>query len=174
MKIFTRTLFLILVFSAASLSAQDQHFSMFYASPLTLNPALTGVNEGDYRVSGIYRNQWRSISTPYQSYGLSFDIKLLQSKLKNDIFGVGGTLEGDQSGDGKLTMTSGMLSAAFHKGLDKDHHHFLGVGVQFAFTQRSLKINDLAFPEQFDNTLNTFNLMQSNGEGGIKPNINYF
>ena len=145
---------------------------MFYASPLTLNPALTGVNDGTYRVAAIYRNQWRSISTPFNTFAASFDMKLLQDKLKNDVFGVGALLQNDQSGDGKLTSTSAMLSAAFHKGLDKNHKHFLGVGAQFAFTQNSLKWQQLTFPDQFSGS--DFNLSQSNLENISKPTINYF
>jgi len=145
---------------------------MFYASPLTLNPALTGANEGTYRAAAIYRNQWQSISTPYNTFAASFDIKLLQDKLKNDVFGVGGLIESDQSGDGKLTSTSAMLSAAFHKGLDKNHKHFLGLGAQFSFTQNSLKFQQIAFPDQFSGS--DFNLNLSNGENISKPTINMF
>ena len=36
----------------------DPHFSQYYVYPSWLNPALTGAFDGDYRVSGIYRNQW--------------------------------------------------------------------------------------------------------------------
>lgn len=153
------------------LFAQDIHFSQFYASPLNLNPALTGVNECTYRVAGIYRNQWRSISAPFTTYSASFDIKLLQTKLPNDIFGVGAMFVGDKSGDGKLTMNSGMISAAFHKGLDKNHRHFLGLGIQLGYTQKSLKWQQLAFPTQFNGT--DFDLSQTNGESFSKP-VGYF
>ena len=172
MKILTPLIFIMLLVVSPRLSAQDIHFSMFYASPLTLNPALTGSNDGTYRGAAIYRNQWQSISTPYNTFAASFDIKLLQEKLKNDIFGVGGLIQSDQSGDGKLTSTSAMLSAAFHKGLDKKHKHFLGIGAQFAFTQNSLKFQQLAFPDQFSGS--DFNLNMSNGENISKPTINYF
>jgi type IX secretion system PorP/SprF family membrane protein len=154
------------------LAAQDTHFSMFYASPLSLNPALTGVNDGTYRAAGIYRNQWRSISTPFVTYSASFDIKLLQAKLKNDVFGVGGMFLGDRSGDGKLTMNTGMVSVAYQKGLDKNHKHFLGLGIQLGYTQKSLKYQQLAFPDQFNGT--DFDLNQSNNENIAKPNIGYF
>ncbi|MFN8287876.1 MAG: PorP/SprF family type IX secretion system membrane protein [Chitinophagales bacterium] len=170
MKLFTRIA--VLLFISLQSYAQDIHFSMFYASPLNLNPALSGVNDGTYRAAGIYRNQWRSVSTPFVTYSGSFDIKLLQTKLKNDIFGVGGVFTGDRSGDGKLTMNSGMVSAAFHKGLDKNHQHFLGIGVQLGYTQKSLKWQQLAFPTQFNGQ--DFDLSQSNGENFSKPNIGYF
>ena len=172
MKIFTPLVFTCLFVLSQSLTAQDIHFSMFYASPLTLNPAMTGAFDGTYRAAAIYRNQWQSVSTPYNTFAASFDIKLLQDKLKSDIFAIGGLVQSDQSGDGKLTSTSAMISAAYHKGLDKGHKHFLGLGAQFAFTQNSLKFQQLAFPDQFTGT--DFNLNQSNGENISKPTINYF
>ena len=162
----TLWLLVAVVFGA---NAQDIHFSQFFASPLNLNPALTGVNDCSYRATGIYRNQWRSISAPYVTYSASFDIKLLQAKIPNDIFGVGAMFVGDKSGDGKLTMNSGMVSVAYHKGLDKGHRHFLGLGVQIGYTQKSLKWQQLAFPAQFDNSLQDFNLNQTNGESFTKP-----
>jgi hypothetical protein len=94
-------------------------------------------------------------------------MKLLQTKLPNDIFGVGAMFVGDKSGDGKLSMSSAMLSASFHKGLDKGHRHFLGLGVQLGYTQKSLKWQQLAFPTQFSGT--DFDLSQSNGESFTKP-----
>ncbi len=177
MKVFTRfisvaCLFVFVGVAINKLPAQDIHFSMFYASPLNLNPALTGINDGTYRAAGIYRNQWRNVSTPFTTYSASFDIKLLQTKLPNDIFGVGGMFVGDKSGDGKLSMNSGMVSAAFHKGLDKGHRHFIGLGIQLGYTQKSLKWQQLAFPMQFSN--GDFNLNQSNNENFGKPSVGYF
>ncbi|HLP19083.1 MAG TPA: PorP/SprF family type IX secretion system membrane protein [Chitinophagales bacterium] len=170
MKILIRLFIVFTVVSATMrLSAQDIHFSMFYASPLNLNPALTGVTDCSYRAAGIYRNQWRSISTPYNTYSASFDMKLLQNKLPNDIFGVGAMFVGDKSGDSKLTMSSAMLSAAFHKGLGKSHRHFLGLGIQLGYTVKSLQWQQLAFPAQFDASSQDFNLSQNNGENFVKP-----
>ena len=175
LKIFTRFFVLLFAFVSAvtnKVSAQDIHFSMFYASPLNLNPAMTGAFDGSYRAAGIYRNQWHSVTIPYTTYSASFDIKLLQTKLPNDIFAVGGVFIGDKSGDGKLSMNSGMVSAAFHKGLDKNHRHFLGVGVQFGYTQKSLKWQQLTFPNQFDQGTGDFT--NPYNDNISKPNIGYF
>lgn len=172
MKISTPLFLLVFFLCSAAAYAQDIHYSMFYASPLTLNPALTGIHDGSYRVAGIYRNQWRSVSTAFHTYSASYDMKLLQGKLKNDVFAVGGMFTGDKSGDGKLTMNTGMVSVAYHKGLDKNRKHSIGLGVQLGYTQKNLKYQQLTFPEQFDGT--DFNLGQSNGENISKPNIGYF
>ena len=43
-----------------NLNSQDIHFSQFYMSPLNLNPAMTGVMNGNIRLTGNYWNQWAS------------------------------------------------------------------------------------------------------------------
>ena len=55
MKKLLSTLTIIVCMSSATL-AQDPNFSQFFASPLTLNPALTGKFDGLYRIAGNYRN----------------------------------------------------------------------------------------------------------------------
>ena len=46
-----RRLLMFLSFCAllSTAKSQDIHFSQYYASPLTLNPALTGLHGGDFR-----------------------------------------------------------------------------------------------------------------------------
>lgn len=74
---------------------------------------------------------------------------------------------GDKSGDGKLSMNSAMVSVAYNKGLDKNHRHFLGLGIQLGYTQKSLKWSKSGSPAQFSGT--DFDLGQSNGESFTNP-----
>ena len=53
--------------------AQDPNFSQFFASPLTLNPALTGKFDGSVRVAGNYRNQWPTIENAFITKTVSLD-----------------------------------------------------------------------------------------------------
>jgi len=163
---------LIFLGSVFWLNGQDTHFSQFYASPLTLNPALTGISDGAYRVSGIYRNQDRSFTTPYMTYSGAFDIKLLQSLLKSDIFGIGAVFLGDRSGDGVLAMNNVMLSASYHKSIGKEHKHFLGIGIQGGYTQKSVNWNQLTYPDQ--NAGDYFDLTKPNNESIAKGKLSYF
>ena len=48
-----------------ALQAQDPHFSQFFASPLTLNPAFTGKFDGVWRLAANHRDQWPSIPKAY-------------------------------------------------------------------------------------------------------------
>src|SRR3546814_18997064 len=45
--------------------AQDPHLSQYYSSPLFLNPALTGMFNGEFRLSGNQKTQWGRITNPY-------------------------------------------------------------------------------------------------------------
>ena len=46
-----KTILLIaLIVSVITMKAQDPHFSQFFASPLTLNPAFTGKFDGEWRL----------------------------------------------------------------------------------------------------------------------------
>ena len=61
--IFTRLAAVAILLLAMELShAQDIHFSQYYTSPLTLNPALTANINGMFRASFNYRNQCLVIS----------------------------------------------------------------------------------------------------------------
>ena len=72
-KIFTLSVTVMLAFSVV---AQDPNFSQFFASPLTLNPALTGKFDGDFRVAGNYRNQWPAFNNAYTTSTLSLDFSI--------------------------------------------------------------------------------------------------
>ena len=77
-----RWCFLLLVMHYAMVShAQDPIFSQFFASPLTVNPALAGNGDANWRLVGIRRNQWISAGTdPLNTTSLSFDGKIYKNK----------------------------------------------------------------------------------------------
>jgi type IX secretion system PorP/SprF family membrane protein len=67
---------LLLVLHGQRVYAQvDPHFSQYYAYPMYLNPGLTGVLDGDYRVTAMYRNQWSGIGSGISTPAVSADMK---------------------------------------------------------------------------------------------------
>ena len=44
------------------LKAQDVHFSHIHASPTIMNPAMTGLFDGDLRLILNYRSQWNNFT----------------------------------------------------------------------------------------------------------------
>ena len=101
-------------------NAQDPHFSQFYASPLTLNPALTGLFAGEGRISSTYRNQWQSISNPFTTGTVAFDTRALRRVFKEqNVFGLGGMALYDQSNNGGLRSRYLAFTAGYNQQLDK-------------------------------------------------------
>lgn len=140
-------LFLILVGSAAN--AQDPHFSQFFASPLTLNPALTGKFDGNVRVAGNYRNQWPTINRAFTTTTVSVDLPVLQNHISStDTWGVGVMGYSDQSANSALKFNYLSVSTAFHKGLDEDGYQQIGAGFQATYTNMMLDIANLKFEDQ--------------------------
>lgn len=132
--------------------AQDAHFTQYFASPLTLNPALTGLTQCDARLAANYRSQWGSVSpNPYTTATLSYDMATMKGALGNgDALGVGVLGFFDRSGLGGLQNVSVGLSVAYHKALGYEKQHTLSIGVQGLLVQKSLDFTKLKFEDQFN------------------------
>jgi type IX secretion system PorP/SprF family membrane protein len=146
MKQFLTISFVIL---AASLKAQDPNFSQFFASPLTLNPAMTGKFNGVTRVAVNYRNQWPTINNAFRTGTASVDLGILPNRIPEfDQFGVGvmGMYDQNASGIMKNSYISGSL--AYHKGLDENGYHTLGAGFSTTYASRRLDISKLDFEDE--------------------------
>ncbi|MBK9569739.1 MAG: PorP/SprF family type IX secretion system membrane protein [Chitinophagaceae bacterium] len=129
--------------------AQDPNFSQFFASPLTLNPALTGKFDGVYRIAGNYRNQWPTISNAFVTKTVSVDFGILKNRLSDiDQMGMGVMGFTDRAGDGVLVTNNANLSLAYHKGLDEDGFHQIGVGFQGAYLNKRLDITKVVFEDE--------------------------
>ena len=141
---------LLLIASLASVSfAQDPNFSQFFASPLTLNPASTGKFDGIFRVAGNYRNQWPTINNAFVTKTASADFHLLKGYLADiDRWGIGALFMNDQNGNGALTTNQFSFSTAYHKGLDEDGYHQIGVGFQGSYTDKRLNVAILDFEDE--------------------------
>lgn len=130
-------------------SAQDPNFSQFFASPLTLNPALTGKFDGVYRVAGNFRNQWPTINNAFVTRTASIDFGIMKNRLDEiDQLGVGILAVTDRAGDGVLVTNYAGLSLAYHKGLDEDGFHQIGAGFQGTFVNKRLDVSKVDFEDE--------------------------
>ncbi len=145
-----KTLFTLLTGMAmvSVTSAQDPNFSQFFASPLTMNPALTGKFDGTFRLAGNYRNQWPVVNA-YVTKTASVDFGVMKNRLSEiDQMGIGILAVSDNAGDGVLVTNYGGISVAYHKGLDENGYHQLGVGFQGTFVSKRLDITKVYFADQ--------------------------
>ena len=152
--------------------AQDAHFSQFYSSPLLLNPALAGTIDGSFRITTIYRDQWRSaLEQPLKTYAFSGDTKfeIGRSAKQPDLVGIGMTIYADRAGLYNLNTTTVTLTGAYHKGISAKSNSYLSLGFQAGISQRSIGYEDLLFGDQFNAidgyTLSTLEELPPNNYG---------
>ncbi len=122
------------------LKAQDPQFTQFYASPMYLNPAFTGVTY-EHRFVANYRNQWPGISKTYQTYMASYDYNL--SELNS---GIGITVMQDRAGSAGLTHSQIGVSYAYHFKISKFSE--IRMGANLSYNMKRLDFNKLRFNDQ--------------------------
>ncbi len=141
---------LLSILTVTSVSGQDIHFSQFYMSPLTLNPALTGVMNCNTRIVGNYRNQWASVlgREAYNTYSISYDQKLPVGRY--DYFGFGGNVWTDVAGSLDFQTLTLKLSGAYSRrvGGDRRKSHHVVIGAEAGASQRSIDYTNARWPIQ--------------------------
>jgi type IX secretion system PorP/SprF family membrane protein len=165
---------------AMSSFAQDLHFSQFFNSPLTTNPANTGfIPDGDYRLGVNFRNQWSSLmSVPYKTMSAFGDMQIMKDRLENGWLGVGAVILRDVAGSGNLTSTKIYGSLAYHQMLG--YSSLLSLGFNLGYANKQINTTNLKFPDQFDgkffdNKLPTSVMLNSNTIGyfDMQVGMNY-
>ncbi len=151
-------IFICFLFWATISKAQDPHFSQFYMSPLSLNPAMAGLMKEDMRFIANYRSQWASVSVPYKTMSISADMSVLDGKLGNNILGVGLFLMNDKAGTSEMRNTQAQLAVAYSKSLNAQGNTFLSVGGQIGVVQQSVDHSKLIFDSQYDGDILNPNL----------------
>ncbi len=139
-----------LMLSVSYTYAQDLHFSQFFNSPLTTNPANTGfIPDADYRIGINYRNQYSSlIAVPYKTISAFADAQLFKNKLENGWLGIGGVILSDVAGSGSLRSTKVYGSVAYHQMLGNSS--LLSAGFNYGYAAKRIDPTNLKFPDQFD------------------------
>jgi type IX secretion system PorP/SprF family membrane protein len=130
--------------AVAHLKAQvDPHFSQYYAYPMWLNPALTGVFNGDARVGVNYKNQWASISNGYNTGGVSADFH------SGDKAAFGINIMNQAAGDAGFNYFAAYGSFGYGISISADGTQKLHFGVQAGVINRSFDPSKLQFGDQY-------------------------
>ncbi|PBQ33137.1 hypothetical protein CNR22_15560 [Sphingobacteriaceae bacterium] len=149
--------------TASLLPAQDLHFSQFYENPSLLNPALAGAAD-PVKAALTYKDQWRSVSAPYKTFGATIETRFNQSnweqvdKFRSMTFkqkstsrlAMGFSVYSASAGDGKMGITQGNLTLATFVPISKKS--FFSLGLQGSLSQRRLDESKLIFPNQYNGT----------------------
>lgn len=168
-------IFVIIIFffvCVNKMQAQDPHFSQYFSSPLTFNPAFAGYFDGTHRLALNIRNQAVNGGDPYVTGTASFDTKIFKNKINsNDRWGLGILGLYDQSSGGIYKNTYLSISTAFNKGLDAEGDQSIGIGLQASFARNSVDFTNLSFSSQFNGS--GFDLSIPNGETVNNRTVSY-
>ena len=161
-------------FPVSFLQAQDLHFSQFFNTPLTTNPANTGfIPDADFRLGVQYRNQYSNImAVPYTTMSIFGDWQLFRDKLENGWLGVGGLILSDKAGSGSLKSTKIYGSVAYHQMLGESS--LLSAGFNLGWANKRIDPTGLKFPDQFDESLGFFDSKVPTAVMLSSTNISYF
>jgi len=147
----------LLLATVSTLKAQvDPHFSQYYADPLWLNPALTGVINGDTRLNFNAKQQWSNIGEGYKTGGVSMDF------LPTEKVGVGLNIMNQAAGTAGYNYFSAYGSIGYGIPISSDGMKKLHFGLQAGVINRSFDHSKLQFDDQY------------NPITGFDPNISSF
>ncbi len=150
--------------------AQDPHFSQFFEAPISRNPGLAGLYDGDIRVQALYRNQWSSVTVPYQTTSLNAEYK--QPLRSEDYLTIGMQLLQDKAGTTNFTTTSILPVVNYHKALSGEKNRYLSLGFMGGYVQRRIDRSKMTTNNQFDGL--GWNPSLSDGETFLTTNYNYW
>lgn len=140
-----KLLFCLFLLQATGTMAQvDPHFSQFYAQPLWLNPGMTGIMEGDYRITGIYRKQWND-AAPFTTAGVSAEI----ATNKNISFGL--NFLNQTAGNAGYTYMNAYASVAYNgMKFGTDNAQQISFGIQAGLLSRKFDPAKFQFGDQWN------------------------
>lgn len=162
MKHYKNTLSAVLCFFCISffVNAQDIHFSQFDENAALVNPALIAF-ENSFKASVIYKDQWRSVSVPYKTFGAQVELGFKPNNWKKTgdhltrIFkktdrwlSAGLSFYNDKAGDGSMSLSEINLSLASHIPITRKS--FLSAGIEASVVQRTIDYSKLIWPDQYN------------------------
>ncbi|MCO5946268.1 PorP/SprF family type IX secretion system membrane protein [Mucilaginibacter flavidus] len=122
----------------------DPHFSQYYAYPLWLNPALTGVFDGDLRINANAKNQWNAIPGGFKTGGISMDFKAGEKS------GLGLNIINQAAGTAGWNYFAAYASYSYGFSVSDDETKKLRFGLQAGIINRSFDPSRLQFDDQYN------------------------
>jgi len=141
-----------ILFSPMYILAQaDIHFSQFYETSLLRNPALAGVFSNNYKISVYYRDQWNTITNPYQTILINGEYRFSLGKYSNDYLSIGLLGYNDEAGDLSQKISAFYGAINYNKSINEDYNSYLSFGFAGGYMQYSFDPSKATFNNQFIN-----------------------
>ncbi|HEX4886745.1 MAG TPA: PorP/SprF family type IX secretion system membrane protein [Luteibaculaceae bacterium] len=128
---------------------QDLHFSQFATTPSYINPAFTGKFNGEGRFIVNQRQQWRSVTVPYNSFAVAADFSQIKSAPN---VGAGMSVYYDRAGDSKLSTLKSDFALSYTLNLSYNRKHSVVFGLQGGLKNIRIDYSALQFDNQYNGT----------------------
>ncbi len=150
-KLYIKSLLIIslVCMNSAVINGQDIHFSQFFEAPLLRNPSLAGIFTGDYRVQGVYRDQWNSFTNAYRTGSMNAEYKMPIGK-GDDFITTGIQVLFDKAGSVGLTSTQVLPALNYHKSLSSDKTMYLSFGFMGGMIRKNIDISKMTTNNQYN------------------------
>ena len=145
--------------------AQDFQFSQFYAAPLYLNPALTGISQ-ETRMGSVYRRQWPGLDYQFTAVTAYLDHYSFDYKS-----GMGLSLSSFSEEFLKLNTTD--ISGYYAYNLQLSERANFQLGTQISYIQKRGTLENLLFGDQIDVFNQALFPSSADAVGGLEP-FSYF
>jgi len=146
---------LIFIFLPFVMFGQDITFSQPNEASIILNPANAG-SQYDLRATANYRQQWRSVTSPYKTIAASFDGKAFSQGKTGSSLGAGLSILSDGAGDGQLVTNQVNLYLSGRVLFSKVQS--FSAGIYGGLVQRHINTNKLTWGNQFNGLVYDSNL----------------
>lgn len=143
-------LLFLLMLLPVGLRGQDIHFSQIDINPILLNPAYSGFFDGTGRFGIVYRNQWASVSSPFQTIAGSGEVALLRRRYSRDGLNFGFHAFSDRAGSLRYGTTAGNLVISYFKAFGAANT-MLSFGAEAGYAQSGFDPSEAIFEDPSDN-----------------------
>jgi type IX secretion system PorP/SprF family membrane protein len=163
------SLLVFLMLCLTKVNAQiDPHFSQYYAYPLWLNPALTGVIDGDVRLTGNVKDQWSGVANGYKTAAFSGDFRTSEN------VALGFNVIDQQAGTAGYNYLAAYGSFAYQIALSANKYQKLNFGLQAGMINRGFNTNNLQLDNQYNSATGGFDPTMQNYETFTNTNATVF
>lgn len=131
--------------AGVSASAQDFHFSQFDETPVQLNPSNCGVHH-EIQLIANYKNQWQSIASPFKTFALSFDTRLLKRKKKH--LGLGFDFLNDKAGD--AAVATNQFNVSLSGIIPVSRKSLISGGLTVGYSSHTINTSALSWGNQYN------------------------
>ena len=127
---------------------------MFDLDPLLFDPAYSGFFDASARFGAVYRNQWASVSTPFQTFCATAEVAFMRNQRNRNGLNGGLWVSNDRAGTLGYGSTTASAIISYFQGIG-DGSNILSAGIeagigQVGFSTDGIEMTDGT--ESFDRT----------------------